>query len=247
MWTLDINVQAHAELRATFRVYMRLVQRRVEALLTEGAAVPHRKTARTCSKLPLESKTDRTTDLIWGSISLLREESLSMRSLHWHSVGRGARLARRPYCRAGRDHREADRAGRGAAGARDEARGAGTSVLAPPRNRRRAMVPAPRRRARRCRQAARRVRRTGSRSTTGVAGRQGQQAHGAATEAVSRLQCSRGDGAPTSGIRVASYRAHRRGVRTCARLRVRGSHGGDASRRRADGWFGPSVARWSPR
>ena len=37
--------------RATFRVYMRSVQGQVEALLTEGAAVPHRKTARTCSKL----------------------------------------------------------------------------------------------------------------------------------------------------------------------------------------------------
>ena len=37
--------------RATLRVYMRSVQRRVEALLTEGAAVPHLKTARTCAKL----------------------------------------------------------------------------------------------------------------------------------------------------------------------------------------------------
>lgn len=37
--------------RGTFRVYMRSVQHRVEALLTEGAAVPHRKTARTCAKL----------------------------------------------------------------------------------------------------------------------------------------------------------------------------------------------------
>ena len=37
--------------RTTFRVYMRSVQRRVEALLTEGAAVPHLKTARTCAKL----------------------------------------------------------------------------------------------------------------------------------------------------------------------------------------------------
>lgn len=38
-------------LRSTFRVYMRSVRRRVEALLTEGAAVPHFKTARTCAKL----------------------------------------------------------------------------------------------------------------------------------------------------------------------------------------------------
>jgi transposase len=37
--------------RSTFRVYMRLVQCRVEALLAEGAAAPHRKTARTCAKL----------------------------------------------------------------------------------------------------------------------------------------------------------------------------------------------------
>ena len=37
--------------RSTFRVYMRSVQRRVEALLAEGAAVPHLKTARTCAKL----------------------------------------------------------------------------------------------------------------------------------------------------------------------------------------------------
>jgi len=37
--------------RSTFRVYMRSVQRRVEALLAEGAAVPHFKTARTCAKL----------------------------------------------------------------------------------------------------------------------------------------------------------------------------------------------------
>ena len=37
--------------RATLRVYMRSVQSRIEALLTEGAAVPNRKTARTCAKL----------------------------------------------------------------------------------------------------------------------------------------------------------------------------------------------------
>lgn len=37
--------------RSTFRIYMRSVQRRVEALLAEGAAVPHFKTARTCAKL----------------------------------------------------------------------------------------------------------------------------------------------------------------------------------------------------
>lgn len=37
--------------RSTFRVYMRSVQCRVEALLTEGAAVPHRKTSKTCAKL----------------------------------------------------------------------------------------------------------------------------------------------------------------------------------------------------
>ena len=37
--------------RSTFRVYMRSVQRRVEARLTEGAAVPNSKTARTCAKL----------------------------------------------------------------------------------------------------------------------------------------------------------------------------------------------------
>ena len=37
--------------RSTFRVYMRSVQCRVEALLAEGAAVPHFKTARTCAKL----------------------------------------------------------------------------------------------------------------------------------------------------------------------------------------------------
>jgi len=37
--------------RSTFRVYMRLVQRRVEALLAEGVAAPHLKTARTCKKL----------------------------------------------------------------------------------------------------------------------------------------------------------------------------------------------------
>lgn len=37
--------------RSTFRVYMRLVQRRLEALLTEGAVVFHPKTAKTCAKL----------------------------------------------------------------------------------------------------------------------------------------------------------------------------------------------------
>ena len=37
--------------RSTFIVYMRLVQRRVESLLAEGAAVPNFKTARTCAKL----------------------------------------------------------------------------------------------------------------------------------------------------------------------------------------------------
>ena len=37
--------------RSTFRVYMRTVQRRVESLLAEGAAVPHFKTSRTCAKL----------------------------------------------------------------------------------------------------------------------------------------------------------------------------------------------------
>jgi transposase len=37
--------------RSSFRVYMRLVQRRVEALMAEGAAVPHFKTSRTCAKL----------------------------------------------------------------------------------------------------------------------------------------------------------------------------------------------------
>ena len=37
--------------RSSFRVYMRSVQSRVEALLTEGAAVPNRKTARTCANL----------------------------------------------------------------------------------------------------------------------------------------------------------------------------------------------------
>lgn len=37
--------------RSTFCVYMRSVQSEIEALLTEGAAVPHRKTARTCAKL----------------------------------------------------------------------------------------------------------------------------------------------------------------------------------------------------
>lgn len=37
--------------RPTFRVYMRSVQRRVEALLAEGAAVPHLKTSKTCAKL----------------------------------------------------------------------------------------------------------------------------------------------------------------------------------------------------
>ena len=37
--------------RSTFRVYMRTVQRRVESLLAEGAAVPHFKTSKTCAKL----------------------------------------------------------------------------------------------------------------------------------------------------------------------------------------------------
>ena len=37
--------------RSTFRVYMRSLQHRVEALLAEGAAGPHFKTARTCVKL----------------------------------------------------------------------------------------------------------------------------------------------------------------------------------------------------
>jgi transposase len=45
--------------RSTFRVYMRSVQRRVEALLAEGAAVPHFKTARTCAKLV------KRTDALW--------------------------------------------------------------------------------------------------------------------------------------------------------------------------------------
>ena len=45
--------------RSTFRVYMRSVQSRVEALLTEGAAVPNRKTARTCANLL------KHTDALW--------------------------------------------------------------------------------------------------------------------------------------------------------------------------------------
>ena len=45
--------------RTTFRVYMRSVQSRVEALLTEGAAVPNRKTARTCANLL------KHTDALW--------------------------------------------------------------------------------------------------------------------------------------------------------------------------------------
>jgi transposase len=45
--------------RSTFRVYMRLVQRRVESLLDEGAAVPNFKTARTCAKLL------KRTDALW--------------------------------------------------------------------------------------------------------------------------------------------------------------------------------------
>lgn len=37
--------------RSTFRVYMRTVQRRFEALLAEGEAVPHPKTSKTCALL----------------------------------------------------------------------------------------------------------------------------------------------------------------------------------------------------
>jgi transposase len=37
--------------RSTFRVYMRSVQKRIEALLAEGAAIPHVKTSRTCRKV----------------------------------------------------------------------------------------------------------------------------------------------------------------------------------------------------
>ena len=37
--------------RSTFRAYLRSVQRRVEALLAEGAVVLHPKTSRTCAKL----------------------------------------------------------------------------------------------------------------------------------------------------------------------------------------------------
>ena len=37
--------------RATFRVYMRSVRRQVEVLLTDGAAVSHSKTAKTCAKM----------------------------------------------------------------------------------------------------------------------------------------------------------------------------------------------------
>ena len=37
--------------RSTFRVYMRSVQRRFEALLVEGAAVTHSKTSKTCARL----------------------------------------------------------------------------------------------------------------------------------------------------------------------------------------------------
>jgi len=37
--------------RATFRVYMRDLQRRVEDLLAEGAACPHLKTSKTCAKI----------------------------------------------------------------------------------------------------------------------------------------------------------------------------------------------------
>ena len=45
------RIASEALARSTFRVYMRSLQHRVEALLAEGAAVPHFKTARTCVKL----------------------------------------------------------------------------------------------------------------------------------------------------------------------------------------------------
>jgi len=50
--------------RSTFRVYMRLVQRRVEALLAEDVAAPHLKTARTCKKLLTRS------DALWTLLYL---------------------------------------------------------------------------------------------------------------------------------------------------------------------------------
>ena len=37
--------------RSTFRVYMRSVRRQVQALLTDGVAVSHSKTAKTCAKM----------------------------------------------------------------------------------------------------------------------------------------------------------------------------------------------------
>lgn len=54
--------------RSTFRVYMRSVQRRVEVLLTEGAAVPNFKTARTCAKLV------KRADALWTFLYVDRVE-----------------------------------------------------------------------------------------------------------------------------------------------------------------------------
>lgn len=54
--------------RSTFRVYMRSVQCRVEALLTEGAAVPHLKTAKTCANLR------KHTDALWTFVYVVGVE-----------------------------------------------------------------------------------------------------------------------------------------------------------------------------
>jgi transposase len=44
--------------RSTFRVYMRTVQRRFEALLAEGEAAPHPKTSKTCLRLHRRGRTN---------------------------------------------------------------------------------------------------------------------------------------------------------------------------------------------
>lgn len=50
-WSVTEHQFCWAHLISTLRVYMRSVQRRVEALSAAGAAAPHFKSARTCATL----------------------------------------------------------------------------------------------------------------------------------------------------------------------------------------------------
>ena len=65
--------------RSTFRVYMRSVRRQVEALLTDGVAVSHSKTAKTCAKML------KSADAFWTFVEGVEPTNTAERAVR-HSV-----------------------------------------------------------------------------------------------------------------------------------------------------------------